>query len=306
MTSSHDAPQPISAQGPKRRLIVGCGYLGARLARRFLEQGDVIFGLSRRPERAGVSHENWHPLAGDVSQPETLPPLPEVETVVYAVSYRPGCGASREALYRNGPLAIAERLPQVPQVFAYLGSTGVYGDHGGRPVDEWAECRPLRASAAAMWAGEHALQASRVGERLLVFRLAGLYGPGRLPLVDRLRRGEPLPTDPDAMLNLVHVDDAARLIAAGCDRLTPPGVYNVADGRPVSRREFYSDLAERMGLPSPRFAPPERDAAAGRRAKGHLGAKRIVADKILRELGIALMYPNYQEALRRIVEAETA
>lgn len=157
-----------------------------------------------------------------------------------------------------------------------------------------------------MLEGERTLRASRMGERLLVFRLAGLYGPGRLPLVDRLRRGEPLPTDPEAVLNLIHVDDAAKLIAAGCDCLAPPAVYNVADGCPVSRRRFYERLAVLMKLPAPQFALPAENEASGRRAGARLGTKRVVAEKILRELGIALEYPNYEDALRRIVEAETA
>lgn len=282
----------------KRRLVIGCGYLGRRVAELWRQAGDEVWALSREGSRkAELSEAGIGLLLGDVTDPRQLPAFPEVDTLLFCISYRYGQHASPRAVYVDGLRNVLAGLAGVPGVVAFASSTGVYGETGGAEVDESAPTRPTRESPQALLDAETLLEAEPWAPRRLVFRLAGLYGPGRITLAAKLRRGEPLPTDPDALLNLVHVDDAARLIAEAVDRLAPPGVYNVSDGQPVTRREFYAVLADLLGCPPPQFAPSQ---SSGRRG----GDKRVVSGRILRELGGNLLHPNYAAGLQHAVRAE--
>src|SRR5690606_16214094 len=108
--------------------------------------------------------------------------------------------------------------------------------------------------------------------RSAVLRLAGIYGPGRVPYLDKLRANEPIAAPSEGWLNLIHVDDAARIIVA-VDRWLAeressdgPHVFCVSDGSPVARGEYYAEAARLIGAPPPRFTTPPSDSPAAARA----------------------------------------
>jgi nucleoside-diphosphate-sugar epimerase len=136
-----------------------------------------------------------------------------------------------------------------------------------------------------------------------VLRLAGLYGPGRIPLAADVRHGRPIAAPVQGLLNLIHVDDAAQVVIAADERAVPPRTYVVSDGCPVVRREYYEELARLLGAPRPVFAPAPSDSAAVGRAGSD---KRASNARMVGELGVRLAYPTFREALAAIVAAENA
>ena len=129
-----------------------------------------------------------------------------------------------------------------------------------------------------------------------VLRLAGIYGPGRLPRMESLRAGEPIAADPDSWLNLIHVDDAASIVIAVADHASPGPLYVVSDGRPVLRREWYGHLATLTGSPAPRWTAPD-PAARG-------GDKRVNPRRLLEEIGPGIGHPDALRALGGILSKE--
>jgi nucleoside-diphosphate-sugar epimerase len=131
-------------------------------------------------------------------------------------------------------------------------------------------------------------------------RLAGIYGPGRIPNRADLVAGKPLSSNPEGWLNLIHVDDAVRTVLAAEKFPAELTILNVADGNPARRRDYYQHLAELFSAPEPRFEPPGPDATE--RARGSAD-KRISNAKLLAETDVSLQFPSYREGLAAIVQA---
>lgn len=196
-----------------RRLIAGCGYLGSRAARRWQASGDEVFVLTRSTSRARhFQEQGWQPLLGDVTCPETLSPLPRVDTLLWSVGYERESGQAIHKVYVDGLRNLLGVLPDSVGRVIYISSTGVYGQTDGTWVDEATECRPTRAGGQACLAAEQLLCASAWAARTVILRLAGIYGPHRLPRLRQLQAGEPLDTAPLGLLNLIHVEDAAQVV----------------------------------------------------------------------------------------------
>jgi nucleoside-diphosphate-sugar epimerase len=283
------------------KLIFGCGYLGSRVARLWQDQDDEVFVVTRNGERARqFTALGLHPIVADVLQPETLARLPRVETVLFAVGHDRGSGASIHDVYVGGLRDVLASLSDDTRRFIYISSTGVYGQSHGETVDESSPAEPNRDGGRASLSAEQTLAADRLGERGIVLRMAGLYGPGRIPLADKIRHGEPIPASADSTLNLIHIDDAARVVLAAETKAEPPRTYVVSDGHPAVRRDYYEELARLLGAPSPTFAPPDPSAARTGRSAGD---KRIDNTRMMTELGVELLYPSFREGLGAIVTA---
>jgi nucleoside-diphosphate-sugar epimerase len=129
-------------------------------------------------------------------------------------------------------------------------------------------------------------------------RLAGLYGPGRIPRSSDLVAGRPIDAPAHGWLNLIHVDDAARIVLLAEERASPPRTYVVSDGAPVPRAEYYAELARLLNAPPPRFVEPAADSPAALRAGSD---KRINPRRMFAELKPTLLYPDYRAGLAAIV-----
>ena len=239
-----------------RKLIIGCGYLGRRVARRWIAQGDTVFALTRSADRARAFRESGiEPLVGDVTDAASLAGLPEVETVLYAVGLDRGAGKSQRDVYVGGLDNVLSRITGKIRRFLHISSTSVYGQNAGEWVDESSECRPESDNGKVCLEAEQLL-GSRVPEANIL-RLAGIYGPGRLiARIATIRAGVTLEGNPDAWLNLIHVDDAVIAILA-CERHGTPGATClVCDDQPIRRAEYYQFLASLIGAPPPKTALP--------------------------------------------------
>lgn len=278
------------------RLVVGCGYLGSRVAQRWASSGDETFVLTRSPARAHqLAQLGLQPLVGDVTEPGSLPALPEVDTLLWSVGHDRQASQSIHEVYVDGLRNLLEVLPGLTHRIIYISSTGVYGECDGSWVDESSPCRPQRAGGAACWAAEQLLLNSPWASRTVVLRLAGIYGPRRLPRLKQLQAGEPLATAPAGLLNLIHVDDAAQAVMrAAAAQLHLPRCYLIADGNPVPRHAFYKELARLFQTPEPVFGTISDERGERRGSRGH---KRVANTRMLAELGVVLAYPSYRAGL---------
>lgn len=280
------------------KLIFGCGYLGERVGRRWIAQGDRPVAVTQSAARAEqLARLGFEPLVADVTRPDTLHGLPAAETVLYAVGYDRSSGLSRGQLQVDGLRSVLDALPP-PVRFLYVSSTSVYGESEGAWVDEDTPCRPDRESGRVALAAEELLRSHPVGSRAIVLRLAGIYGPGRVLRMQDLLAGQPIGVAADAIVNLIHVEDAAATVLAAEQRAQPPATYVVSDGHPVPRREFYRHLSDLLHLPPPTFFDVGADQRESLRGFGN---KRVRNRRMLEELGIRLAYPSYREGLEAIV-----
>jgi nucleoside-diphosphate-sugar epimerase len=281
------------------KLILGCGYLGRRVARLWRDRGETVYAVTRSPDRGReLAAEGVLPIIASLaSTTETI--LPQgVRTVLFAVGYDRSSGATIQDVYAGGLARVLGWLPNSVARFLYVSSTGVYGHVGGLQVDENSPCLPTRDGGKACLAAEQLLQSSRFAPQAIILRLAGLYGPGRIPRAADLLAGKPIDAPASGWLNLIHVDDAARIVLLAEEFAQPPRTYVVSDGHPVLRQAYYTELARLLNAPAPRFTAPPPESSAALRASSD---KRIDPRRLFEELRPQLQYPNYQTGLARIV-----
>jgi len=286
------------------KLIFGCGYLGRRVARRWLELGDEVHAVTRNMARAeALRGEGIRPYVADVTQPGSLDGLPVADTVLYAIGFDRSAGHTMQEVYVDGLKSALDALPDATGRLIYISSTSVYAQQDGEWVDEASPTEPTRQNGRDCLAAEKTLSRHRLGARAVILRMAGLYGPGRVPRREALLAGEPIAAAADGFLNLIHIDDAASVVLAAESMARLPSMYVVSDGQPVLRREYYEELARLAGAPAPQFAPPPADSPAAARATSD---KRIRNDRVMAELRPTLAYPSYREGLAAILAANRA
>lgn len=279
-----------------RRLIIGCGYLGGRVANSWLERGDTVFALTRSAANAKkLAERGIEAVVGDVTQPASLVTLPECDTVLHAVGFDRNAGPTKREVYVDGLHHVLDCMTGRCHRFLHTSSTSVYGQQDGEVVDEDSPCDPPHESGRICVDAEQAVLGrlpAASGTTGTVLRLSGIYGPDRLlSRIQAIREGLKLPGPADAWLNLIHVDDAvsAVLSAADAEELEP--VYLVSDDRPIKRGDYYARLASLLDL-----APPEFDDTAVARHTRGLG-KRCQNTRMKDLPGIALQYPTIDEGL---------
>lgn len=279
------------------RLVFGCGYLGLRVAMRWLAEGTPVCAVTRSGERAQFLQQfGLQPIVADITRPETLVDLPSANTVLFAVGFDRNSNDTIQHVYVAGLRNVLGALGSPVERFIYISSTGVYGQSDGSWVDESSACEPVRDGGKAHWQAEQLLANHPLGAQRIVLRLAGIYGPERVPRRRDLERGGPLPVA-DGFLNLIHVDDAAEVVLAAEKQAATPNTFVVADGHPVKRRDYYRELARLLDLGNAEFCEP----AAGTVADRRLGSKRIRTTRLMSELSFQLRYPTYREGLRAIL-----
>jgi nucleoside-diphosphate-sugar epimerase len=282
-------------------LSVGHGYSAQALARRLLPLGWHVTGTTRSDAKAttlagtGVTALVW-PGAD-------LGPALAAATHLL-VSAGPGPqGDPLLAVARDQVAAVAPQLAWV----GYLSTTGVYGDHDGGWVDETAPLTPATERGAARVAAEAEWQAlaAATGLPLHIFRLAGIYGPGRGPFA-KVRAGTARGiVKPGQVFSRIHVEDIAQVLQASLDLPDPGAVYNVCDDDPAPPQDVLAHAARLLGLPP----PPEIDwleAEMSPMARSfYAESKRVSNDRIKRDLGVRLIHPDYRSGLAALLQDDS-
>lgn len=192
-----------------------------------------------------------------------------------------------------------QAIPAGWQKLVYLSTTGVYGHSSSELIDEDTPVSPHRigpriAVAAEQWLNRASSQRNMQAQRdYCILRLAGIYGPGRIPLAERLRSGEPLAVPRQGHLNLVHVSDIAHMVCLLLTQQMQHDTYLLSDGQPVLRDTFYRYLAELCGVAQPQFVQPDAQSGKALRATD----KRISPARLLAESGYQLQFPDYRSGL---------
>jgi nucleoside-diphosphate-sugar epimerase len=231
--------------------IVGCGYVGRRLAKLLQQEGRGVLGLVHSDSSLRTLLSAGVPAALiDLDRPAGPRPG-EGDYYVYMVP-PPPAGDTDPRIK-----AWLESLTRAPRRVVYLSTTAVYGDRAGAEVTECSETRPSSDRGRRRLNAERALleYGARSGASVRILRVPGIYGPGRLPL-GRIADGQPIPavssTGPG---NRIHVDDLAGACLAALGYGGPTEIFNVGDGEHASMGEYFMRVARLAGLPSPPQLP---------------------------------------------------
>jgi len=232
-----------------KRLVVGCGYLGLRVAKRWLAAGDSVFAVTRSESRAKEFRtEGITPILGDVTQPESLDNLPEVDSVLFAVGMDRSKYSDIRLVYVDGLKHIIERIPETISHFIYISSTGVYGDFGGQWIDETAATQPAREGGKACLEAEQLIAKSKFAKRSTILRFAGIYGPDRVPTRNLIQSKDWKKLSAAGYLNLIQVDDGAKIVTIVAQTEPSGETFVVSDGQPPLRKQYYEFIARQFGV----------------------------------------------------------
>jgi nucleoside-diphosphate-sugar epimerase len=187
----------------------------------------------------------------------------------------------------------------------YLSATGVYGDRGGGWVDETSQLAPATARGRRRLAAENQWLALHAGEHLPVhiFRLAGIYGPGRNQLLAVRDGTAKRIVKPGQIFSRIHVDDIAGVLEASMARPNPGRSYNVCDNEPAPPQDVVAFAAELLAAAIPPEIPFDQSRLTGLSLSFYEESKRVSNRRIKEELGYRLLYPTYREGLRALKAA---
>ncbi|WP_348819879.1 NAD-dependent epimerase/dehydratase family protein [Fontimonas sp. SYSU GA230001] len=278
---------------PSRALIAGCGDIGLRVARRLAGSGGEVTAILRDPQKAAaLESAGARVRIDDLDTPRDAGDWPWL----FWFAPPPATGVADTRL-RAWLAAQRGRIGRL----IYVSTSGVYGDCGGRWIDEDEPLKPQTDRARRRADAEAALTqwSATTGSAVVVLRVPGIYGPGRLP-VERLRQGLPVLCDAEAPYsNRIHADDLAEAAVRAAARGRAGAAYNLSDGQPTTMADYFRRCAQLLGLPPP---PTVHLDEARRRFTPAMWSfveesKRLRIDRARRELGYAPRHPDLERGL---------
>jgi nucleoside-diphosphate-sugar epimerase len=286
-------------------LAIGLGYSATEIAPRLRQAGWRIIGSGRGEDRLRAIRAKGYdavPFDGESPSPALAEAMSEATHLL--ISTAPAAKGDPVLRWHSDDLAKAPHLKWI----GYLSTIGVYGDHEGAWVDETTPPQPSSDRSIGRLGAENAWQsfAEDRGTTLQIFRLAGIYGPGRNQF-EKLRAGrEQRIYKPGQVFNRIHVDDIAATVIAGIEAgNAASGVFNVTDDEPAPPQDVIAYAAELLGMePPPLVDWNEADMSPMARSF-YSENKRVRNERIKKELGVRLNYPTYREGLRALLD-ETA
>ena len=268
------------------------GFSARTLANRLSEQGWIVSGTSRDGGGGTMTFDSSRPLPDPVC---TLS-----STTHILLSIPPDEDGDPVFDHHGGDLGSLSKLKWL----GYLSTTGVYGDRDGGWVDETTPVAPAHRRGERRvlaernwldWAKENNLP-------MHIFRLAGIYGPGRNAL-DNIRRGTARRiVKPGHVFSRIHVDDLATVIEASINQPNPGAIYNVCDDEAAPPQDVVAFAAELLDVEPPQEIPIEHAELSPMAASFYLDNKRVRNDRIKRELAVRLRYPDYRAGLRALLK----
>ncbi|RXT55945.1 NAD(P)-dependent oxidoreductase [Bosea sp. Tri-44] len=283
-------------------VIFGLGYSAGFFARAALAKGWDVTGTVRSAEKAGeLSRQGLHTLVfgGFAISTPLAKVLADADAVL--VSAQPDEAGDPVLGALTEKLAEAEKLRWI----GYLSTIGVYGDHGGAWIDETAECRPTSRRSRQRLEVEQDWLAfgANSGKAVQIFRLSGIYGPGRNAITKLQAGSANRLIKPGQVFNRIHVDDIAGVLMASLEKPRPGAIYNVTDDEPAPPQDVISFAAEMAGLEPPPETPFDPAKLSPMAASFYSENKRVSNALVKRELGYAFRYPDYRQALRDLAAA---
>jgi nucleoside-diphosphate-sugar epimerase len=277
-----------------RLFIFGLGYSGSAIARQAKAAGWNVAGTVRGDDKVrqlAAEGIEAHPFDGIAALPARA----------FGESSHVLCTIAPQGAAGDPVLATCTPLLRGARWLGYLSTTGVYGDRGGGWVDETTPPHPGQPRSMERLAAERAWQA--MGATL--FRLPGIYGPGR-SAIDQVKSGTARRIDkPGQLFSRIHVEDIAVTVLAALARPSSGAIYNVADDLAAPTADVVAYACELLAVEAPPLVPwaeiaPTLSAMA---RSFYAENRRVLNDRIKRELGVSLRYPTYREGLRAILGA---
>ena len=278
-------------------LIVGCGYIGRRVAQRLSGEKYRVTGCVRSATgAAALMDAGITALQADLDEGIPHSALDGFEDVFYfAPPPRDGDTDTRMASFLQALDAGSVRR------IVYISTSAVYGDCQGAWIDESQVTEPTTGRGRRRLDAEQQLTAwcDRHGVQWTILRVPGIYGPGKLPLA-RLEKGLPVLREADApCTNRIHGDDLAMICVAAMQADSCNTVYNVSDGHPSNMTDYFFRVADAAGLPRPPVVTrAEAEAVLSSGMLSFLAdSRRMKNDRLLKELGVTLQYPDLEAGL---------
>jgi len=284
-------------------LIVGCGDIGLRVARILLASKCKVAGLTRSAEGAErLRGCRVEPVMGNLDDADTLAGLSVRGKLVFYLAPPPGGGPVDGRMRR---FCAAVGGMSVPEKIVYMSTSGVYGDCGGDLVTEETPVNPQSSRAQRRVDAEKTLlewgRANRVP--VVILRVTGIYGPGRLPLA-RLHQGHPVLNENESPpTNRIHADDLAAVCVAAAEKAADGDIFNVSDGQSGTMTGYFNAIADLLELPRPQqVSMAEANRVMNPTMLSYLKeSRRMDNRKMIEKLGIVLLYPDLESGLKNVV-----
>jgi nucleoside-diphosphate-sugar epimerase len=289
-----------------RLFCFGLGFSALTLARRLLAEGWSVAGTTRSADKAAaLAAEGIAPFLFDRGRPLDDPAAALDGTTHLLASVPPD--AEGDPVLDHHAADLAAMAGGIAWA-GYLSTTGVYGDREGGWVDEESALEPTTERGRRRVAAEAGWCALWRDAGLLVhlFRLAGIYGPGRNGLVT-VRRGRAKRTvKPGQVFSRIHVDDIATVLQASIARPHPGRAYNVCDDEAAPPQDVIAHACALLGVEPPPEEPYDPEALSPMGRSFYAENKRVRNDRIRQELGVELAFPTYREGLAHLRHTDPA
>jgi nucleoside-diphosphate-sugar epimerase len=277
------------------RLIVGCGFLGFPLARKWAETSNT-YATTRSDQRAEeFRNQGISPVICDItdsaSVQDAVKSLPQMNNIVFAVGMDRSRYSDIRDVYVKGLQRFFEAWRHPIPHFIYISSTGVFGNFDGQWIDESAATAPSREGGKACLEAEKLI--AETTDNWTVLRMAGLYGGQRVPTRQIVQKKDWGKLSPAGYLNLIHQTDAVNAIMATADEKPMRQIIHCSDGNPPVRKDYYQYIADQVDLgpiPWPENSQVDTQSRSA-------NSKRIGNQKMLHMLGLKLVHPDFKSGL---------
>lgn len=288
--------------------IAGCGYIGRRIADLYKESGAVVTCMVRNPDNSSrLASAGFTTAVSTLEDSATLPELNLTDSILFYLVPPPG-GGIIDSRARNfiAKITGAEK----PAKIIYMSATSVYSGDGGQLVTEESQTTPDSAMGKRRLDAESAFleYGASYSVPVVILRVSGIYGSGRLPLM-QISQGQPLLNeDESGPSNRIHADDLATVCLAAAEKGTDGEIFNVSDGNPSSMTSYFNACADALGLPRQRQVT--RDEARQVMSPlmfSYVSQSRIIDNRrMMDRLGVKLRYATLSDGLQASLSRKSA
>ncbi|MDA8429929.1 MAG: SDR family oxidoreductase [Geobacteraceae bacterium] len=287
----------------QRIVIAGCGYIGHRVAKLWRERGAEVCCLVRSQDKAATLAGEGYSASAVSFDDSTAISLPEMAGAVLYYLIPPPGGGVVDTRARNFIQSMGNSSS--PSKIVYMSATSVYSETGGGIVTEESPAEPHSAMGKRRLDAEQAFlaQGGATGTPVVILRVSGIYGPGRLPLM-QISQGQPLLCEGESgPSNRIHADDLAAVCLAAADHGEGGDIYNISDGHPTSMTSYFNACADQLGYPrQPQVSMEEARRVMSPLMLSYVTESRVVDNsRALERLNIMLKYPTVLAGLHNCV-----